>query len=65
MVLPVIRTTKVPKIRFVANLSKMGEKKLMIYISLNNHKELLRAFKDKPMIVTCEEAIKDESDQDR
>ena len=58
-------TSVVPRIRFIANLSKKGEKKLVIYVPVNNPRELLKAFKDKPMIVTCEEAIKDESEEER
>jgi len=32
---------------------------------MSEHKRLLKEFKDKPMIVTCEEAIKDEPEEDR
>lgn len=56
-------TEKMPKIRFIANLSKMGKKKLVIYIPINEHDKLLNAFKDKHMIVTCEEAIKEETEK--
>jgi hypothetical protein len=58
-------TEKMPRIRFIANLSKMGEKKLVIYVPINEHKRLLKEFKDKSMIVTCEEAIKDEPEEEK
>jgi hypothetical protein len=34
------------------------------YKTISEHKRLLKEFKDKPMIVTCEEAIKDEPEKD-
>jgi hypothetical protein len=52
-----------PEIRFIANLSKIGEKKVVIYIPVKYHKEILKAFRDKPMIVTCKEALPEEENK--
>jgi hypothetical protein len=45
------------EIQFIANLSKMGEKKMIIYVPVRYQEEMLRAFEGKPMIVTCKEAL--------
>jgi hypothetical protein len=33
------------------------------YKTISEHKRLLKEFKDKPIIVTCEEAIKEEPEE--
>ena len=50
-------TLVMPEIQFIANLSRMGDKKLVIYIPAKYHEEMRRSFEGKPMIVTCKEAI--------
>jgi hypothetical protein len=46
-----------PQTKFIARLSTMGEKKLVIYIPEKYHKDMLRLYKGKDLKVTVEEAI--------
>jgi hypothetical protein len=51
------KATVMPVVKFIARLSTMGQKKLVIYVPLEYHKELLKNFKGKDLKVTLEEAI--------
>jgi hypothetical protein len=42
--------------KFIGRISTMGEKKMVIYVPREYHKELL-SFKGKPLKVTIEEAL--------
>jgi hypothetical protein len=43
--------------KFIARISTMGDKKVIIYIPQEHHKEVLTNFKGKPLKITIEEAI--------
>lgn len=43
--------------KFIARISTMGDKKLIIYIPQEHHKEVLTNFKGNPLKITIEEAI--------
>ena len=48
-----------PVIKFIARISTMGSKKVVIYIPQDYHKEVLKNFKGKQIKITMEEAISD------
>jgi hypothetical protein len=48
-----------PVIKFIGRLSTMGEKKVVIYVPQEHHKEVLKNFKGKALKITVEEAISD------
>jgi hypothetical protein len=50
-------TIPMPRIQFIANLSRMGDRKLVIYIPAKYHEEMRKSFEGKPMLITCQEAI--------
>lgn len=50
-------TLLVRSMKFIGRISTMGEKKLVIYVPREYHKELLKDFKDKPLKITVEEAL--------
>jgi hypothetical protein len=43
--------------KFIARISTMGDKKVVIYVPQEYHKEILTNFKDKPLKITIEDAI--------
>ena len=43
--------------KFIARISTMGNKKVVIYILQEYHKEILTNFKGKALKITIEEAI--------
>jgi hypothetical protein len=50
---------ELPAIKFIGRLSTMGEKKVVIYIPQDYHKDMLKSFKGKALKITVEEAISD------
>jgi hypothetical protein len=49
--------TLLPQFKFIGKITSMGEKKVIIYVPLEHHKEVLKYFKGKHVKVTLEEAI--------
>jgi hypothetical protein len=43
--------------KFIARISTMGDKKVVIYVPQEYHKEILQNFKGKFLKITIEEAI--------
>jgi hypothetical protein len=43
--------------KFIARISTMGDKKVVIYVPQEYHKDILKDFKGKPLKITIEEAI--------
>ena len=43
--------------KFIARISTMGDKKVVIYVPQEYHKEILQNFKGKALKITVEEAI--------
>ncbi len=43
--------------KFIARISTMGDKKVVIYVPQEYHKEILQNFKGKALKITIEEAI--------
>jgi hypothetical protein len=43
--------------KFIARISTMGDKKVVIYIPQEYHDQVLTNFKGKPLKITIEEAI--------
>jgi hypothetical protein len=44
--------------KFIAKITTMGEKKMIIYVPLNHHKEILKRWgKQKQVKVTLEDAV--------
>ena len=43
--------------KFIARISTMGDKKVVIYVPQEYHKEILTNFKGKALKITIEEAI--------
>ena len=43
--------------KFIARISTMGDKKVVIYAPQEYHKEILTNFKGKPLKITIEEAL--------
>ena len=43
--------------KFIARISTMGDKKVVIYVPQEYHKEILENFKGKALKITIEEAI--------
>lgn len=41
----------------LARISTMGDKKVVIYVPQEYHKDILKDFKGKPLKITIEEAI--------
>lgn len=42
--------------KFIGRISTMGEKKMVIYVPVEYHKQL-KGFKDKPLKITIEEVL--------
>jgi len=43
--------------KFIGRISTMGDKKVVIYVPQEYHKDILKDFKGKPLKITIEEAI--------
>jgi hypothetical protein len=43
--------------KFIARISTMGDKKVVIYVPQEYHKDILQNFKGKALKITIEEAI--------
>ena len=43
--------------KFIARISTMGDKKVVIYVPQEYHTDILKDFKGKPLKITIEEAI--------
>ena len=43
--------------KFIARISTMGDKKVVIYVPQEYHKEILTNFKGKALKITIEDAI--------
>ena len=43
--------------KFIARISTMGDKKVVIYVPQEHHEEILKNFKGRPLKITIEEAI--------
>jgi hypothetical protein len=43
--------------KFIARISTMGDKKVVIYVPQEYHEEILQNFKGRPLKITVEEAI--------
>jgi hypothetical protein len=43
--------------KFIARISTMGNKKVVIYVPQEYHEEILTNFKGRPLKITVEEAI--------
>ena len=43
--------------KFIARISTMGDKKVVIYVPQEYHKDILQNFKGKAVKITVEEAI--------
>ncbi len=43
--------------KFIARISPMGDKKVVIYVPQEYHKDILKDFKGKPLKITIEDAI--------
>lgn len=43
--------------KLIARISTMGDKKVVIYVAQEYHKDILKDFKGKPLKITIEEAI--------
>ena len=57
-------TIIMPKIQFIANMSKMGDRKLVIYIPAKQHEIMRKLFEGKPMLITCQEAIPETNEEE-
>jgi hypothetical protein len=44
-------------LKFIGKITTMGEKKVIIYVPMSHHKEVLRNFKGKPVKITIEDAL--------
>ena len=44
-------------LKFIARLSTMGKKKVVIYVPERYHAQILKKFKDKDLKVTIEDAL--------
>jgi hypothetical protein len=45
------------QIKFIGRVSTMGKRKMVIYIPLEQHQNILKHFKGKDLKVTLEEAL--------
>ena len=52
-----ILCTAAKSMKFIARISTMGNKKVVIYVPQEYHKEILQNFKGKALKITIEEAI--------
>ena len=43
--------------KFIGRISTMGEKKVVIYVPREHHKELLDNYRNRPLKITIEEAL--------
>jgi hypothetical protein len=50
-------TVLAKSMKFIARISTMGDKKVVIYVPQEYHKEILQNFKGKALKITIEEAI--------
>jgi|SoiMethySBSTD1v2_1073268.scaffolds.fasta_scaffold706197_2 hypothetical protein len=54
---PIFNTILAKSMKFIARISTMGDKKVVVYIPQEYHKEVLQNFKGKALKITIEEAI--------
>jgi hypothetical protein len=45
------------QIKFIGKITTMGDKKVIIYVPMPYHKDVLKNFKGKPVKVTLEDAL--------
>jgi hypothetical protein len=45
------------QVKFIGKITTMGDKKVIIYVPMPHHKDVLRNFKGKPVKVTLEDAL--------
>ena len=53
----ILNTILAKSMKFIARISTMGDKKVVIYVPQEYHKDILKDFKGKPLKITIEEAI--------
>jgi hypothetical protein len=49
--------TILTQLKFIGKITTMGEKKVIIYVPMSYHKDVLRNFKGKPVRITLEDAL--------
>ena len=49
--------TVLTQFKFIGKITTMGEKKVIIYVPMSYHKDVLRNFKGKPVKITLEDAL--------
>ena len=53
----IFNTLLAKSMKFIARISTMGDKKVVIYVPQEYHKDILQNFKGKALKITVEEAI--------
>ena len=53
----ILNTILSKNMKFIARISTMGDKKVVIYVPQEYHKEILQNFRGKALKITIEEAI--------
>jgi len=49
--------TILTQLKFIGKITTMGDKKVIIYVPMSHHKEVLRNFKGKPVKITIEDVL--------
>ena len=52
--------TLLTEYKFIGRISTMGEKKMVIYVPIEFHKDMSKHFKGKPLLISVTEAIKND-----
>ena len=55
----IFNTILAKSMKFIARISTMGDKKVVIYVPQEHHKEILTNFKGKALKITVEEQSKE------
>ena len=50
--------TVLAQVKFIGKITTMGDKKVIIYVPMTFHKEVLKNFKGKQVKITLEDALR-------
>lgn len=53
----ILVNTNLAQLKFIGKITTMGQKKVIIYVPMQYHRDVLKSFKGKPVKITLEDAL--------